>query len=120
MAEAAASAWPPVTQDKPPAHVLNIAAAFVIAADRDGYEMFVAKLHFLCYQLQGWTLALTGRRAFAQMIHAVADGVRIDEISTAYAPFGDRIFTLQDAIDAGIICAPDAEVAGTGAHEIQQ
>ena len=95
-----------VSKADQPSRVLDIAAAFMTAAERDGVEMFVAKLHFLCYQVQGWTLVCTGKPAFEAKIYAVADGVRIDEIRDAYAPLGDGVFTLQDAIDAGIIAMP--------------
>jgi hypothetical protein len=101
--------------------VLDIAAAFLIAAERDGIEMFVAKLHFLCAQVQGWTLAYSGRPAFTETIYAEADGYRIDEISTAYAPLGDGVFTLQDAIDAGVITMPAATAGDSpGTQEITQ
>ncbi|MCB5280343.1 hypothetical protein [Arthrobacter sp. ES1] len=96
----------PIAEGSQPSRVLDIAAAIMLAAERDGIEMFVAKMHFLCYQVQGWTLARTGRPAFAETIYADADGVRIDAIRDAYAPLGDGIFTLQDAIDAGIITMP--------------
>ncbi|MEO3931424.1 hypothetical protein WMO79_01235 [Micrococcaceae bacterium Sec7.4] len=127
-AGAAAPACPPAPRapDHQPAHVLDIAAYIVGTAERDGLEMFVAKLHFLCYQVQGWTLACTGRPAFEQTIYAEADGVRINEIRDAYAPLGDGIFTLQDAIDAGVITMPcsgdpaPSDAASAGAHEITQ
>lgn len=96
----------PMPAEPRTATVLDIAAAFVLAAERDGVEMFVAKLHFLCVQVQGWTLACSGRLAFTETIYADADGYRIDEISTAYAPLGDGVFTLQAAIDAGVITLP--------------
>lgn len=110
--------------DQPP-RVLDIAAAFMIAADRDGIEMFVAKLHFLCAQVQGWTLAYSGKPAFAEAIYAEADGYRIDEIRDAYAVFGEGTFTLQDAIDAGIITMPahspaPADAVSAGNQEITQ
>jgi hypothetical protein len=102
-------------------HVLDIAAHIMLAAERDGLEMTVEKLHFLCYQVQGWTLACTGKPAFEATIYAESDGVRIDEIRTAYAPLGDGVFTLQDAIDAGIITMPAGPApAVTGNHEIPQ
>jgi hypothetical protein len=102
-------------------HVLDIAAHIMLAAERDGIEMTTAKLHFLCYQVQGWTLACTGKPAFEATIYAVADGVRIDEISTAYAPLGDGVFTLQDAIDAGVIAVPAATAGeSAGNQEIIQ
>lgn len=88
------------------ARVLDIAAHIMVIAERDGIEMFVEKLHFLCYQVQGWTLACTGKPAFTETIYAEVDGVRIDEIRDAYAPLGDGLFTLQDAIDAGVITMP--------------
>lgn len=116
----------PITEGSQSARVLDIAAAIMLAAERDGIEMFVAKLHFLCYQVQGWTLARTGRPAFAETIYAEADGVRIDEIRDAYAPLGDGFFTLQDAIDAGIITVPDtgapdpADADSAGNQEITQ
>lgn len=99
---------------EPPAHVLDVAAHLLGLAARDGIEMTAAKLHFLCYQVQAWSLAYTGQQAFAQTIYAEADGVRIDEIRDAYACFGDRPFTLQEAVDAGIVAVgtetPDAEI----------
>jgi uncharacterized phage-associated protein len=90
-----------------PAHVLDIAAHLLFLAWRDGTEMTVAKLHFLCYQVQAWSLAWSGQPAFAQSIYAEAEGIRIDEIRDAYAAFGDRAFTLQDAVDAGIVAVVD-------------
>ena len=125
MADAVASARPtiPLVPGDQLAHVLDIAAHIMLVAERDGIEMFVAKLHFLCYQVQGWTLACTGKPAFDQTIYAEADGIRIDEIRTAYAPLGDGVFTLQDAIDAGIITMPaagpvPADAASAGNQEI--
>lgn len=95
-------------------HVLDIAAHILGLADRDGIEMTTAKLHFLCYQVQGWSLAWSGQPAFNQTIYAEADGIRIQEISDAYAPLGAGTFTLQDAIDAGIVTvlAATGEYAG--------
>jgi hypothetical protein len=102
-------------------HVLDIAAHIMLAAERDGIEMTVEKMYFLCYQVQGWTLACTGKPAFEATIHAEAKGVRIDEIRTAYAPLGDGTFTLQDAIDAGIVAAPAATASdNAGNQEITQ
>jgi hypothetical protein len=106
-------------------HVLDIAAHVMLAAERDGIEMTIEKMHFLCYQVQGWTLACTGKPAFEATIYAEADGVRIDEIRTAYAPLGDGVFTLQDAIDAGIITMPaagpaPADAVSAGNQEITQ
>lgn len=99
---------------EPPAHVLDVAAHLLGLAARDGIEMTVAKLHFLCYQVQAWSLVYTGQQAFAQTIYAEADGIRINEIREAYACFGDRAFTLQEAVDAGIVAVgaetPDTEI----------
>ncbi|KIA73467.1 hypothetical protein ANMWB30_23940 [Arthrobacter sp. MWB30] len=85
------------------ATVLDIALYILIQAERDGLDIFTAKLNFLCYQVQGWNLAWTGRPAFDEAIHATADGISIPEIDAAFAVFGDRSFTLQDAIDEGIV-----------------
>lgn len=113
------------TKADQPTRVLDIAARIMVVAERDGIEMFVEKLHFLCYQVQGWTLACTGKPAFAETIYAEANGYRIDEIRDAYAPLGDGVFTLQDAIDAGIITMPadspvPADAASACTHEITQ
>lgn len=111
--------------DQAAPRVLDIAAHIMFVAERDGIEMTTAKLHFLCYQVQGWTLVYAGKPAFAEAIYAEAEGVRIDEIRDAYAPLGDGTFTLQDAIDAGIITVPTAGPAPTdavsaGTQEITQ
>lgn len=105
-AEAATSAALSVPKDVQSTRVLDVAAQFMIFAERDGIEMTVAKMHFLCAQVQGWTLACSGKPAFAETIYAEPAGYWIKEIRDAFAPFGDGVFTLQDAIDAGIITMP--------------
>lgn len=100
------SAQPPVTADSQDTSVLSIVVYLLSCAERDGWELFESKIHFMCAQVLGWSLAWTAEAPFTESLYAVADGYLIQEVTDFFAPLGiarDEVFTVQDCVDAGIL-----------------
>lgn len=100
------SPQPLATADNQDVSVLSIVVYLLSCAERDGWELFESKIHFMCAQVLGWSLAWTGTTTFDEKLYAVADGYLIQEVNDFFAPLKlsrDEVFTVQDCVDAGIL-----------------
>lgn len=96
----------PIHEDPNTTTVLDVVVYLLLSAQRDGWEIFESKIHFMCYQIMGWSLAWTGEKAFDASVLAVEDGFLIQEVADFLAPLGlsrDEVFTFADCVVAGIV-----------------
>lgn len=88
---------------------LDVAYSFVDLAlqqNRD-FTMSPYKLHFLCYQAQGWMLAWTGSELFSDPIVAGPEGVLVESLDVLLSPHFElhQEVTFDEMVAAGIFGA---------------